>query len=279
MNFRGLKKQVERILVAIDASPQSLVALKVAANLASRLDAELIGIFVEDINLLHLARYPFARRISISTGTIQQFDSSIVERELRSQARWALHNLALLAEKLNIRYSFSVVRGIISTQLLAAALEADLTIIGKTGWSGRRWLGSTARKLVVQASCTSLIIQKSFQIGIPVVILFDGSPASHKALGSIDLITSSETHLVVVILALDADEAGQLRREVDAYLTDLHIQPHYRWFKNINSSNLIQLIKSEDCGILVIPTGSGRIPNKIIVDTLNRSECAVLLVC
>jgi nucleotide-binding universal stress UspA family protein len=279
MNIRGLKKQIERILVAVDASPQSLVALKVAANLASRLDAELIGIFVEDINLLHLARFPFARQISISTGNIRQLDSSIVERELRSQARWALHNLALLAEKFKIRWSFRVARGIIPTQLLAAALEADLTIIGKTGWSGRRWLGSTARKLVVQTSCTSLIIQKSFQIGVPVVILFDGSPASHKALGSIDSITSSETHLVVVILALEADEAGNLRREAYTYFADLEIQPHYRWFKKISSSDLIQLIKSEGCGILVIPTGSERIPHKIIVDTLNQSECAVLLVC
>jgi K+-sensing histidine kinase KdpD len=39
---------IKRILVALDASSHSNAALRMATELASQLDAELTGIFVED---------------------------------------------------------------------------------------------------------------------------------------------------------------------------------------------------------------------------------------
>src|SRR5512143_1804987 len=50
-----------RIWVALDESPRSAAALTAAADLAAGLDAELAGLFVEDISLQHLIGLPFAR--------------------------------------------------------------------------------------------------------------------------------------------------------------------------------------------------------------------------
>ena len=55
MNERELEPTIRRILVALDASPHSQAALQAASELAAALKAELVGIFVEDVNLLHLA--------------------------------------------------------------------------------------------------------------------------------------------------------------------------------------------------------------------------------
>ncbi|MGB7837261.1 MAG: universal stress protein, partial [Terrimicrobiaceae bacterium] len=55
---------IRRILVALDASAHSRAALEAACELALGLDAELSGLFVEDINLLRLAQLPFASEIS-----------------------------------------------------------------------------------------------------------------------------------------------------------------------------------------------------------------------
>ena len=57
---------VRHILVAVDATPSSSVVLEAAARLAREFDAELNGIFVEDLNLLHLAGLPFARELTCS---------------------------------------------------------------------------------------------------------------------------------------------------------------------------------------------------------------------
>ena len=54
---------VRRILVALDASTQSLAALRTAVTLAAELGAELEGLFVEDTNLMRMAMLPVARRV------------------------------------------------------------------------------------------------------------------------------------------------------------------------------------------------------------------------
>ena len=43
---------IRRILVALDTSPHSQAAMEAAIELAARFEAELAGMFVEDVNLL-----------------------------------------------------------------------------------------------------------------------------------------------------------------------------------------------------------------------------------
>ena len=70
-----------RILVALDASPHSLAALEAAAELAASLRAELIGLFVEDANLLRVAGFPFAREFGAYTAQAREIDAEHVARE------------------------------------------------------------------------------------------------------------------------------------------------------------------------------------------------------
>jgi len=278
MSSSSLKRTVHRILVAVDASPQSLAALQVATDLAARLEAELIGIFVEDINLVHTAGLPFAYQINIATGSLQRINSANIERQLRAQARWVQNNMAILADSTNIRWTFRVVRGNIPVQLLAAAMEADLTILGKTGWSGGRWLGSTAQKVVIQAPCTSLILQRTVHFKLPVIVVYDGSEEGRKALASVNLIASHDSPILVIILAENAEKAGELRQDADSWFVKEELNPQYRWLVKLDSADLANLTRNEGCGILVLPTKSDCLSEKTILNTLNQSECAVLLV-
>ena len=66
MNERELEPTIRRILVALDASPHSLAALEAASELADALKAELVGIFVEDVNLLASGRITLRTRDWIS---------------------------------------------------------------------------------------------------------------------------------------------------------------------------------------------------------------------
>ena len=68
MNEHEREPTIRRILVALDASRHSLAALEAASELAEALKAELVGIFVEDVNLLYLAGLPFAREVRYLSG-------------------------------------------------------------------------------------------------------------------------------------------------------------------------------------------------------------------
>src|SRR5690606_31783004 len=178
------KERIRRILVALDASPSSLAALQAAADLAAANDAELYGIYVEDVNLLRLADLPLVRQQSLFFSGGRSISRQQLERELRIQARQARRALEDAARRRRLRWTFRTAQGIISVELLAAASEADLIILGKAGWSRRRRLGSTARVVITQAPQRTLILQQGAHLGLPVGILYDGSPLARQALAA-----------------------------------------------------------------------------------------------
>ena len=57
------EEQSERIVVALDASPNSVAALRAGAELASLLGVDLEGLFVEDIDLVRLCGLPYRQEV------------------------------------------------------------------------------------------------------------------------------------------------------------------------------------------------------------------------
>ena len=66
---------IRRIMVALDASPRNVEMIEIAAKLAARMGSELIGLFVEDINLLRMADLPFASEIGLFSNGTRRLDS------------------------------------------------------------------------------------------------------------------------------------------------------------------------------------------------------------
>lgn len=121
-------KAPRRIVVLLDASAAGKAALAAAAARAAELEAELLAVFVEDVDLLHLAGLPFAREIGFPSATRRELDASAMERALRQIADEARRSVAEIAKRMPLQWSFQIARGALSTQMLAAAAEADLVI-------------------------------------------------------------------------------------------------------------------------------------------------------
>ena len=78
--------EFRRIVVAIDGSPTSIAALEATAELASAWGSEVVGLFIEDTNLLRMASLPFAREVGSHSGAHRAINPDQFEREFRSQA-------------------------------------------------------------------------------------------------------------------------------------------------------------------------------------------------
>jgi hypothetical protein len=124
---------IRRIVVRVESAPQDRAALQAAADIAARMQAELVGLFIEDIDLLHFAALPFAREVGFPSATRRSLDVSAMERSLRSLAGEARRALAEIAGRMPLRWSFRVARGSASVELLAAAAEADLLVARASG--------------------------------------------------------------------------------------------------------------------------------------------------
>lgn len=267
-----------RILVALDASPASLAALDLAADLAARYQAELLGIYVEDINLLRLAEIPFSREIGHFSGISHEIDSRKIERELQTQARRVERRLSAIAQKANLRWSFQKMRGVIHGELLDAAQDTDLIIMGKTGWSRRRQLGSTARNVAVNSTIQSLIMLHKVRPETPIMVIYDGSQASQKALLAAQLVSSRDVPLNVLIISADQEKWQALEDEVMARIEPSDLQVVFRHAAEFAGERISHLAMVSGCDVVVMPVESSSFDPDSLIDVLNETDCAVLLV-
>lgn len=274
---------IERILVAIDASPHSLAALEAAVDLAARFDAELAGIFVEDENLLRLAGRPSVIEIGIFTATRRRIDGEELERQMRVQSRRVRRIFTLTTERAHVRRSFRVVRGTILSEVLAAASEADVLVLGQAGWSllRRGQLGSTVRGILPEKFGLALILKEGTCLGEPLVVIYDGSPIAKRALVAADTLRrqpDEDQALIVLLLAEERQRAHVLQGQAASLLGHRGTVVRYRTLRNTNVVQLTDILHTEGCGMLVLPARSAALQSSTLVALLEHLELPVLLV-
>jgi nucleotide-binding universal stress UspA family protein len=273
------KVAIRRILIALDASPASLAALEAAAELAARLDADLLGLFIEDINLLRLSDLPLASEVGLHSAAINQINREQVEQRLRAQANQARRALADIAQRSKLRTEFRVARGPISTELLTAALDTDLIIMGKAGWSQRKKLGSTARSMVKRSPGHTMFLQHGAHIAHSVGVIYDGSPLAAQALGlAASLMPDPKAGLSVLILAQTIDLAQAIQPEVEGWLLEHHLVGHIHWVHGPQGERLAHLVQGEHLGILVLPAHMDALQEEELEKFLSETSIPVLLV-
>jgi nucleotide-binding universal stress UspA family protein len=272
---------IRRILVALDASPHSLSALEAACELAARFRAELLGLFVEDINLLRASELPFTREVRFFSGARHRLDTQQIERQLRAQASRARRALTASAGRAHVHCSFRVTRGTIASELLEAASEMDLIILGKSGWSpiGRRRLGSTARALLSEAPRLALILEEGTRVAPPVAVIYDGSPRAQKALATAAALAHPEgSYLIVLILAEGREAAQRLQGQAAEWLQGRELLARYYSLTEWNVPRLADMLQVEGAGTLVLPAKSALLKDEALLALLDEIETPVLCV-
>ena len=271
---------VRRILVALDASTQSLAALAAAVELAAAMEAELEGLFVEDVNLLRLAGLPFAREVR-HTASLEALDSPRMERALKAQATQAREALAAAATRAQVHWSFRVVRGEVAREVLQAASEADLLTLGKQGRSrcpGAR-LGSTALRAALQAPGALLLVEHGVPAGRPVFVLYDGSESAERALdAAARLARMSGTYLIVLLLAGAPDAAKQLEQQAGLRIELQRVRTRFHVLPEADAQSLLRVFQSEGGGLVVLGAGSNVLSEETLHKLLDRLRNPVLLV-
>jgi hypothetical protein len=122
---------IRRIIVVQEPAGAARV-LDAVAEAAAALEAELLGLFLEDVELLHFAGLPFAREIGVSARP-RGLDVQTMERRLHFQAEEARRALAAATEGKALRWSFRVERGSVPTQLRKALADADVVVLPGAG--------------------------------------------------------------------------------------------------------------------------------------------------
>lgn len=250
----GSEVAIRRILVTVDASPHSLAALEATAELAARMQAELLGLFVEDVNLLQLAGLPFVRVASRASAELRPVDSQTMERALRVQAEQARRSLEAAAARRRLHWSFRVVRGEVVAEVLAAAGEADLVSLGPLGsLLGKAGAGGAARAVAAQAPRSVLVLRNGIKPGQPVVTVYDGSPTGWRALAVAVQVAAADSGRITVLIPAESPEAARpLLEEADAWLAARGRRAAYRRIGRLDAREIARAVRAERGGVLVL---------------------------
>lgn len=269
---------IRHILVAVDALQTDMTILHTAVRLSAFLQADITGLFVEDVNLIRLSQLPFSQEVRYHTAGVQPLYQEQMQQVLKSHAVWLRHDFGQRAAERAVRWSFQVTRGFVSQELLTAAKQADLLIIGRLGRSGRsqKRVGSTALAAVLQADTSVLVVSPEADFSRPVVLLVDGSEAAVYALSvALDLAQLSK-QLIIYIQANDEGAAEKIERDLQTAVKDDAILCSFkRW---LPEQSVAQLWEEKEPGIVVIGHDSENEPPLFASYLLNQARFPVLFI-
>ncbi len=272
--------RIRRILVTLDTSEQGRFTVETAAALAARLEAEVVGLFIEDINLLRLAALPFAHEMGYGSTRRRALNTSHMERTLRAQAEALKKQLAACADRARIPWSFQVRRGELQEELLQTASQVDLVIISG---SGEAILSPAplrlSRRVLLQCSCAVLKQGRHRRLERPVVLFYDGTPECRRAL-ALALQLAGEQEQLLHILLPPGDEATRQRLEKQAreLLQGSALQPRFQHLPDLQAASLARAVENVQGDILI--TGAALpLPNRQqLEELLDEMHCDLLLV-
>lgn len=176
--------KLQKLLVPLDVSHDSLAALQIACELAVAVGGEISGLFIEDTELLAAGRLPFAREVGSRSGLRRSIGVADIELRLQVIAAQARDAVTGAGGGRNIQSSFRVTRGNVPAEILDAASDADIVVLGKSGWSIGRFHrpGNTCLTIIAKSHIPVLVVERGAALAPPIVAVHDESPAGKRAL-------------------------------------------------------------------------------------------------
>ena len=277
MTAVGELPQLRRVLVALDMASGGQAALEITANLAAALGAELVGLFVEDAELLEAAALPVSRWVSSGAASQAPFDVALMRRALKVSAVQASRMLAEVAVRQRIQWTFRVKHGALTEQLLAEVGSSDiLALVAPAGGQGQARGAAYRRLIAAQASCCVLLVRPDGRPSQPVVALYTGS---QRALAvAAQLARAYRRPLIVLAAAKTAEAVAALMDAASRWLQDGAMSAPVRGIVADTVSEIDAAIATLYPGVLVIDRPQGPAAKGYDLDALlEHPPCSIFI--
>lgn len=287
---RARAARFKRILVALDSAGDGPDVVDLVAALAAQLDANLFGLFVEDIDLLHLAGLPRARAFSTLSAGRATLDQDLVERAMR--VRVALFRKAVeeAARRRRIRSSFEVRRGRVVTEVIATAEDADLVVMSWTGGvvdhaRGQARLPATVERVLSEGPARSvLLLRRGAAFDGPILVAYDGTPSSERALEAALQMARGlrgpgrTATLEVVLITSGLEQVETWHRDLGARLAERGLTVRFLHLWEGDAKLLCRAARRDHATILVLGWDLPLLRGEGAQAVLGQSESSILLV-
>jgi len=273
------------ILVPIDSSDTSLVAVDYAIDLSRSFNSEIVGISIVDIKKL---AGPFMRDLGTSIGGMVPYADfqQKVRQFLEDTARAALDELEGKCNSANISCTRTIKEGIVSKEIVESAKRCDIISMGMSGehafWRDAL-LGSNLEAVVRQTHKPVMVTPGKYKKITKILVAYDASSFSTKALiASAEIAQQMKLPLTVITVSDDKKAGEDILSQVDKNLKDCNITYDKTLKDGETVSVILDFCKEGSYDLLAMGAyGHSKIRELIIGNTtvqiMRKVNCAVLL--
>ena len=264
------------IVVATNAARRCGETLELATALAASIGADLEVVFVEDAKLLQLADLPVTREVDRISGMTRELDSKRMLRALHCEVRQLRRELSRIGKTTTVRSTVRVVRGHYFSEALAASASVEVTFMHG---ARSRLPGEHQPRTPHRPAAGGAGRPTAARIGrkLPLWTLFDGSPASARALNvALKLAHTLAGNLVVLVSGGGAEDIENRKREAQAAADKVDLQ--YLVVAENRFSQLGRVLAPSAGGLLVLARKSPDLESSAARDYLESLAVPVVLV-
>jgi len=156
--------RIRRVIACF--APGHAARPEAVARYARSLEAELLGLFIEDVELLRLASLPFAREVGLASASLLSMSLEGLERQLRAQARFVEDALAAILGP-EAGWTFRVERSTPVSAVEAVLVDVEVPVLLLP--PGGNLLAE--RRVVRRLELTPAAVREWLAGGRPVVVL------------------------------------------------------------------------------------------------------------
>ncbi len=296
---------IKNIALALDASPYSIAALDEAVLLAERLDAKLTAICIEDINMINAIQQPYSLTVTPFSKSLKINKDKMINDMMKVQTGAVQKALDYATKNHKIKYELIVKRGIIADEVINAAKNADILILGWAGWKaadfyfasssfGKHYrfdfpvnkavkIGSSVCSIIEKLNVPGLVLHNSISDSCSMSVYYDGTKDALKNLYMAEeafrllfsyCSTNQEKHAFEVLITEQS-----LMQDVKQILKQFNLKASVIILdKNKPLEQMALIVKASKTNLLVIHSNSSILKNtKIALREFDAVSTSILI--
>lgn len=264
------------IIVALDPAAPGSVGLDLLRDVAIGPDRELLGLFIEDTDLLAHARSRLATEVVLS-GAARPLDFTKLQLQLNAQSLALRRIFEREAARLGMPHAFRILRGQLVSELAVAAANADMLVIELARLSAGAqsvWLRQL-EQLCLADLPNVLYAREGWTIGSTVLAIID-DPADVETSGRAAASLARAGNASLTLLLGEQSRAHQAQIEAELR-RDTVVRIERLRTTSLNARELAYIASAGNARALVAPARLTRGDASLVRELLRLTRCSVMI--
>jgi len=248
-----------QILVPIDGSSDSWVAVDHAISLAKEEKAKLLGLYIADERMIYTPCWSAAGTmdpLSPDCDPLLLEHAEELRKQIKEQGQKALKDLRQRSTVAGVEVETYFETGVVSQIILDYAKQVDLIVMGRHG-TGGKWsgplLGSTFEAVARHAPVPVLATVSDPRPLNTLLVAYDGSDQAKRALDiALHLVEGTDRQLIILTVDDGHDDRAAASFEAAALAKERGVDARRLLVKGHAAENILRTAQEEDCDLVLL---------------------------